>query len=102
MTNSYIDFDLRVRDKLFNVAVNAELTNNSIILSNAYVNALEGNIVASGIVPLGDPVSSLLSLNVNNIKAGDKPLSTKLYLRPLKIKIQIISNTKKKNINMKY
>ena len=85
MTNSYIDFDLRVRDKLFNAAVNAELTNNSIILSNAYVNALEGNIVASGIVPLGDPVSSLLSLNVNNIKAGDKPLSTKLYLRPLKI-----------------
>ena len=82
---SYIDFNLKVRDKLFNVALNAELTNNSIILSNAYINALEGNIVASGIVPLSDPISSRFSINVNNIKAGMNRLSTSLYLKPVTV-----------------
>lgn len=85
ITNSYIDFDLKVRNKLFNVAVNAELTNNSIILSNANINALDGSIIASGIVPLSDPISSVISLNVKDINAGAKKLSTKLYLTPTSV-----------------
>ncbi len=80
---SYIDFDLNIRDKLFNAMVNAELTNNSIILSNAYINILEGDIIASGIVPLSDPISSLIYLNINNIKAGVNYLSAKAYLKPV-------------------
>lgn len=82
---SHVNFDLNVRDKLFNVMVNAELTNNSIMLSNAYINILEGNIIASGIVPLNDPISSILSLNVNNIKAGANYLSTKVNLKPVNV-----------------
>ncbi|OEJ14205.1 hypothetical protein BFL38_05180 [Brachyspira hampsonii] len=82
---SHINFDLNVRDKLFNVMVNAELTNNNIILSNAYINILEGDIIASGIVPLNDPVSSILSLDVNNVKAGANYLSTKVYLKPVNV-----------------
>ena len=78
-----MNFDLNVRDKLFNVAVNAELTNNKIILSNAYASVLEGNIIASGIVDLNNPISSVLSLNVNNVKAGPNYLSTKVYLKPV-------------------
>ena len=80
---SHMNFDLNVRDKLFNVAVNAELTNNKIILSNAYASVLEGNIIASGIVDLNNPISSVLSLNVNNVKAGPNYLSTKVYLKPV-------------------
>ena len=80
---SHINFDLNVRDKLFNVMVNAELTNNKIILSNAYASVSEGNIVASGIVNLDDPISSALSLNVNNVKAGANYLSTRVYLKPV-------------------
>ena len=83
--DSYVDFNLKVRDKLFNLAVNAELTNNNIILSNANINALEGNIIASGIVPLSDPISSVLSVSANNIKAGTNNLSAKVNLRPTKI-----------------
>ncbi|WP_300365122.1 hypothetical protein [Brachyspira sp.] len=80
---SHIDFNLNVRDKLFNVLVDANLTNNSIILSNAYINILEGDIIARGVIPLDDPISSKLSLNVNDIKAGANYLSTKLYLKPV-------------------
>ena len=83
--DSYVDFNLKVRDKLFNLAVNAELTNNNIILSNANINALEGNIIASGIVPLSDPISSVLSVSANNIKAGANNLSAKVNLRPTKV-----------------
>ena len=82
--DSYIDFNLKVRDKLFNVDVNAKLTNNNIILSNANINALEGNMIASGIVPLDDPISSIISLNVIDIKAGANNLSTRLSFKPIK------------------
>ncbi len=81
--DSHIDFNLSIRDKLFNVLADASLTNNSIVFSNAYINILEGDIIASGIVPLNDPISSFLSLNINNIKAGANYLSSKLYLKPI-------------------
>ena len=81
--DSHIDFNLNVRDKLFNVLVDAQLTNNNIILSNAHINILEGDIIASGIVPLNDPVSSLLSVNINNIKAGANYLSSRVNLKPV-------------------
>ena len=83
--DSYIDFNLKVRDKLFNVAVNAELTNNNIILSNANITALGGNIIASGIVPLDDPISSIVSVSASDIKVGTNNLYAKVYLKPTKV-----------------
>lgn len=81
--NLYLDMDLKAKDDFFDLFVKAELTNDNIILSNAKIDLLNGNIIASGIIPLKEPISSRLELSVNEIYAGINNLSSKLTLKPL-------------------
>ena len=89
----YVDFDIRASDKLFNLYADAEITNNNLILSNLNVNTLDGNIILSGIVPLNDPVSSVLSLNINDISAGVNRLSASLSLTPIRVNDEELSSS---------
>ncbi|MBW5397925.1 hypothetical protein E6A48_09310, partial [Brachyspira pilosicoli] len=89
----YIDFDVSAKDKLFNLYADAEITNNNLILSNVNVNTLDGNIILSGIVPLNDPVSSVLSLNINDISAGVNRLSASLSLDPIRVNDEELSSS---------
>ena len=61
----------------------AKLTNNNIVLSNAIMNLLNGNIIASGIIPIENPILSKLELNINDIYAGANNLYSKLTLKPI-------------------
>ena len=81
--NLYLDIDLKAKDNFYDLFVKAKLTNNNIILSNAIINLLNGNIIASGIIPIENPISSRLELNINDIYAGANNLSSKLTLKPI-------------------
>lgn len=81
--NLYLDMDLKAKDNFFDLFAKAQLINNNIILSNAIINLLNGNIVASGIIPMDKPILSRLELRVNDISAGMNNISSELTLRPV-------------------
>lgn len=81
--NLYLDMDLKAKDNFFDLFAKAKLIDNNIILSNATVNLLNGNITASGIIPIEEPLLSRLELNINDIYAGINNLSSKSTLRPV-------------------
>lgn len=81
--NLYLDMDLKAKDKFYDLFVKAKLTNNNIVLSNAIMNLLNGNIIASGIIPIENPILSKLELNINDIYAGANNLYSKLTLKPI-------------------
>ena len=81
--NLYLDMDLKAKDNFFDLFAKAELIDNNIVLSNAIINLLSGNIIASGVIPVEKPILSRLELNVNDISAGFNNLSAKLTLRPV-------------------
>ena len=81
--NLYLDMDLKAKDNFFDIFAKAELIDNNIILSNAIINLLNGNIIASGIIPVEKPILSRLELRINDISAGFNNLSARLTLRPV-------------------
>lgn len=81
----YINLNASAADKDFNILLKAKLTNDSVILSNARVETLKGSIVASGIVPIKNPITSDLTLDVNNLIIGSKDLSAIIKLKPINV-----------------
>ena len=90
--------DLKAKDKFYDLFVKAKLTNNNIVLSNAIMNLLNGNIIASGIIPIENPILSKLELNINDIYAGANNLYSKLTLKPISSTIiQHASNARQRS-----
>ena len=79
-----LDFNLKARDKLFFAVLDAYLTNNNIVLSNAMIELFNGNIIANASIPTTNIYASRANLNIRNIELGDNKLSSRMSLRPLR------------------